>query len=361
MIGAVYKAIDKYGLLENVDHITVAFSGGADSTALLLVLNSLKDEFGFKLSAAHLNHCLRGQEADADEKFCQNLCESLNIEFFSKRVDVLKLAKENGKSTELMAREVRYEFLNSVSKGVIATAHTANDNAETVLFNMARGTGLDGVCGIPPMRDNIIRPLILATREQTEQYCKDNNIEFRIDSTNLEDICSRNKIRHNVLPTLKEINPLAVEHISSLSVIASDDVRFLNNSAESLFLKANTEKGLDVKLLLESDKALTSRVIKKYFEKTEKKADLLQINRIYSLLNSQKGKISLDNGFYAEVKDGFLNIKKQINAEKTDFCYLINSDGVAEDKTQVFCKKSYEEIKIQQNINSLLLNNIKKP
>ena len=197
---SVLKAIKQFSMLEKSHNVTVALSGGADSVSLLHILYELRDELGITLSAAHLNHMIRGDEALRDENFARQECEKLGIPFFCERADVPKYAKEHRVSTELAAREIRYEFLSNVSDGLIATAHTASDNIETIIFNLARGTGLKGLCGIPPVRENIIRPLIFCTREEIEAYCSANRLSYVTDSTNLSDDYSRNKIRHTIVP-----------------------------------------------------------------------------------------------------------------------------------------------------------------
>ena len=204
----VLEAVKRFALLENnVKTVTVALSGGADSMACLSVLLSLKEELGITVKAAHLNHMIRGEEALRDQEFVKKQCELLGVPLFCERADIPAIAKERGVSTELAAREVRYSFLERVNEGVIATAHTSSDNFETVLFNLARGSAIDGLCGIPPKRRIFIRPIILCTREDVEEYCKKENIPFVTDSTNLCDEYTRNKIRHNIVPIFKNLNP----------------------------------------------------------------------------------------------------------------------------------------------------------
>ena len=162
MITKVKKAIYRHDMLmlsEDVvaADVTVALSGGADSVALLYAMLELSD---IEVKAAHLNHCLRGAESDADEQFCKELCGRLGVPVTTERIDIKSVAEQTGESTELCARNQRYAFLKRVAGeyGVIATAHNADDNLETVIFNLARGTGLTGLCGIPPKRENIVRP-----------------------------------------------------------------------------------------------------------------------------------------------------------------------------------------------------------
>ena len=200
MLKKVLAAIEDYGMLGKGSTVTVALSGGADSVALLYCLLELKEQFSLNIRAAHLNHNLRGDESLRDANFVADLCKKLNVDLSLKSADVSSVAKETGESIELAARRVRYDFLNEVSGGIIATAHTASDSFETMLFNLSRGTAIKGLSGIPPKRDNLIRPLIYCTRADVEEYCKQNNISFVTDSSNLSDDYTRNKIRHNVVP-----------------------------------------------------------------------------------------------------------------------------------------------------------------
>ena len=203
----VVRALQQYSMLNQGDSVIVALSGGADSVALLNVICSFKEKYNLKIYAAHLNHGIRGEEAERDENFCKILCDKLNIELFTKRINIRQLAKVQKISEELCGRNERYSFFENLSRRLnakIATAHTASDNAETVLFNLARGSSLGGISGILPVRDNIIRPLIYVTRAEVEQYCKENNLDYVTDSTNLTDDYTRNHIRHNGDFTLKK-------------------------------------------------------------------------------------------------------------------------------------------------------------
>ena len=176
MESLVLKAIERYSLIDKSHNVTVALSGGADSVSLLNVLVSLKDKLNINVSAAHLNHMIRGDESYRDEEFARICCEKLGVPFFCERIDVPKYAKEHRLSLEAAARDVRYTFLRRVNTGVVATAHTASDSLETVIFNLARGSSLKGLCGIPAKRDIFIRPLILCTRADVEQYCAENRL-----------------------------------------------------------------------------------------------------------------------------------------------------------------------------------------
>ena len=191
--------------------VLAALSGGADSVCLTLVLQALADDFGYRLVCAHVHHGIRGAEADRDEAFSREFCQKRDIPFYSARFDVPQLAQNEGKSLEEAARDVRYAYFRELLDGgtadYVATAHTASDNAETVLLQLARGCGLTGLCGIPPVRGRLFRPLLGVTREQVEAYLAENGQDYVTDSTNASDDYARNRLRHTVLPVLKELNP----------------------------------------------------------------------------------------------------------------------------------------------------------
>lgn len=314
MEGLVLKAIEGYSLLEKSRNVTVALSGGADSVSLLNVLVSLKDKLNINVSAAHLNHMIRDKEADRDEEFARRCCEKLGVPFFCERIDVPAYARENRLSLEAAAREVRYAFLRRVNTGVVATAHTASDSLETVIFNLSRGSSLKGLCGIPAKRDIFIRPLILCTRAEVEKYCAEKDLEYVTDSTNLSDDYTRNRIRHKVIPILKEINPAAEKAAARTVEGLLEDERFLSSLTDK-FLSENIKDGfLNVSVL--PDPAIAKRAIKKFTETAvgDITLDNLHISEIYGICENV-GRVSLPGNLSAVVKNGLLSIEK--NGEKS--------------------------------------------
>lgn len=205
--------------------VLVGFSGGGDSSALLHILKGYSDKKSIRLCAVHVNHMIRGDEADEDEEFCRGFCKELGIEFVSVKEDIPALAQKEKKGIEECARDFRYSVFERIcrEKGIskIATAHNADDNLETVLFNLARGCGIRGIGGIQPVRGRIIRPLIGCSKEEILEYCEKNKIPYRTDSTNSQTEYTRNYIRHNILPHMKRLNPLAGEN----SVVTSRAAR----------------------------------------------------------------------------------------------------------------------------------------
>ena len=227
--------IKENSMFDKGDKVIVAISGGPDSTCLIYLLNQFKEELGITLFGAHLNHCLRGKESDKDEEYARKTCESLNIDFYSKRVDVHKISKELNLSCEMAGREVRYSFFKELtiklSASKIALAHNANDQAETILMRIMRGTGIEGMVGIRPVRDKIyVRPILHLSRKEIEEYCHENNIEPRIDKSNSEKIYARNKIRLDLIPYIEEnFNSDIINTLNRLSDILKKDNDYLEN------------------------------------------------------------------------------------------------------------------------------------
>lgn len=254
------NTIKKNNLIEKGDKIVVGVSGGPDSITLLACLNKYKDRLGCKIICAHINHLIR-EDSTEDEQYVENYCSEAKIPFYAKRVEVLKIAKERKMGTEETAREIRYNFFDEVLKkenaNKIAIAHNKDDNAETMILNLIRGTGMAGLEGLQPLEYNIyIRPLIDISRCEIESYCKKNDLKPRIDSTNKENIYTRNIIRNEVLPVIKNINPNIIEALSRTSKIIKLDNEFIKKYTKERFEKISkfyeNEKDHDAKLV-ESD------------------------------------------------------------------------------------------------------------
>ncbi len=241
-IKKVADTLDLYQMVEPADHIVCAVSGGADSTALLYALFTLKDKYGFTLSVAHVNHNLRGEESKRDAKHTQSLASNLNLKFHLKDLDVRAYADERGLSIQLAGREVRDDFFNELieKSGAtkIATGHTATDNGETHLMRLIVGAGLEGLSGIPPIRFPYIRPLIAVTRGEVEEYLEEIGIDHITDSSNLETKYLRNLIRNEIIPKLKEINP-EVEANLAAAVLEYRNLFEIVKSKVEIFMEEN--------------------------------------------------------------------------------------------------------------------------
>ncbi len=227
----LYELTSEYNMLPPGAYVLCAVSGGADSMCLLALLNEYAQSGAIRVAAAHFDHGLRDGESDRDAEFVRLYCSENDIPFFFGAGNVKTFAESKGMSIETAARELRYSFLKRTAEKTgadrIATAHTADDNAETMLLNLIRGTGLKGLCGIPPIRGNIIRPMLRMTRSQVLEILSNRGITHIEDSTNLDDIYTRNRLRHNVIPLLKAINPHFVEACSETARLLSEDEAYL--------------------------------------------------------------------------------------------------------------------------------------
>ena len=262
----VLSAIQHHSMISGEKEVTVALSGGADSMALLCVLLALREQLGITVSAAHLHHGIRGEEADRDEAFVRAQCAMRQVPLTVERIHVPAIAKERRLGLEAAAREVRYAFLERVSPGLIATAHTASDHLETVLLHLARGAGLTGLGGIAPKRGRLIRPLITCTRDEVEQYCEKNGIAYITDSTNLSDEYSRNKLRHRVVPILKELNPAAETAALRASLTLREDAALLEELSEGEYRRRVSGNVFSLKDIASCPAAIAKRAIKRFLE-----------------------------------------------------------------------------------------------
>lgn len=267
----VNKKIKKYKMLKLKDRVLVGVSGGPDSICLLQILNKLKAEYGLRLFAFHLNHKLRGKESDGDEKFVKQFCQSRKISCRVKRFAVREYAKKKKLSLEQAAREIRYKLLEQERKRLrcnkIALGHNANDNIETIIINLTRGTGLTGLCGIPPIRDRIIRPLLETERKAILGYLKSDNITYRVDSSNVDWKIPRNFVRTKVLPQLQKLNPNLIETTTKTVAILSGEENYLKDLTREIFKRIVLKKSkngisIDNTMLLSYNLALRRRFLK---------------------------------------------------------------------------------------------------
>ena len=237
----VLSTINKHNLIESGDKIVIGISGGPDSVCLLHILSRLKDKLDIELYAAHLNHQIRGIEAQKDALYVSEICDEMGITYFLKSIDVPKYCKDNSLSIEEGARKLRYEMFDEIKKRTksnkIAIGHNLNDQAETVLMRIMRGTGLQGLRGIEYARENgVIRPLLDIERKDIEEYCKVHNLNPRIDESNLENIYTRNKIRLELIPYMTDnFNTNLIESIVRMSNSLRSDSDYIEAEAESKF------------------------------------------------------------------------------------------------------------------------------
>ena len=255
--------------------VLVALSGGADSMCMLSLFTEAKKSgtFPYEIAAAHLNHSLRGDESDRDEAFCRTFCEQNGIRFFAKKLDVNTLALASGLCTEEAARNARYAFFEEILQNedtlsYVATAHNKEDFAETMLLNLVRGSGIDGLRSIPRQRGNVIRPMLDIRRDEILAYNKENSVFFVTDSTNLTDDYSRNKIRHNVLPALSEVSHGYLDCICRTASLLSADADFLLAEAKKAYGECVQNGSLYTKKAQNLHPSILSRVIKMLYNES---------------------------------------------------------------------------------------------
>lgn len=287
MLNKLERFIRLHQLVCAGDRVICAVSGGADSMALLMGLYLLRNKLGITLEAAHFNHCLRGAESDEDECFVRDFCNGLQIPVHVAREQILP----GKKGLEAAAREARYRYLTSLG-GKIATAHTADDNAETVLLHLIRGTGLKGLGAIAPQRGNIIRPMLSVTRQQLLVFLEEYHIGYRTDSSNLEDEFLRNRLRHHVMPLLQQENPRLSENLSAMALR-------LRLDEEALQSLAQMDEPLLASALMQKPPAVRYRILERFLKEngvSEPEAEHLQLAE--SLVFSQRpsAKVTLPGG-----------------------------------------------------------------
>lgn len=353
MIDKVLNTIRNNKMFNVGDKVVVAVSGGPDSICLLHVLYIIKDKLGIDLVAAHINHCLRGDEANKDEEYVKEFCNSLDIECFVKRENVEKVAMEKKISTEMAGREIRYDFfqkiLTKIQGNKVAIAHNSNDQAETVLMRIIRGTGIEGLVGIKVVRDNIfVRPIIDISRVEIEEYCKDNNLNPRIDKSNLETIYTRNKVRLELIPYIeKNFNPHIIETLNRLSLNMKDDSDYIAKISIEHYkthCKKTENRIIINKIAFEEHISILSRMIRMALK--DIKGDLYNLDKkhIEDVINIQKGhtgkSIMLPEGirvlnnygdicFYSEKHKSFKDIYEKEYILKIDSENKLNEIGLS--------------------------------
>lgn len=358
MQNKVFETIGKYNMLKVGEPVLVGLSGGADSVSLSLCLKGL----GYKVSAVHINHCLRGEESDRDEAFCRKFCEDNDIGLVVHKVDVNAYCAENKLSLELGARQLRYRLFDETMKKLninkLATAHNLSDCLETTILNLVRGCSVKGLCGIPPVRDNIIRPLIECTREEIENFLSEKGQCYVTDSTNLVDDCSRNIIRLNVVPQLKRINQgLYKSYRSSLEnfkAVSSE----LEAAANEILIKARlSDDCYSIAELLELNNPLIGTVAAKILSAFGVEPSSEKIERVISLCKNE-GKLTLADNCYAECKNGTLRLFEQAKKADESFSHTLMIGESCECFGKKIAVKRIEKLNQIDNIHKKFTKNI---
>ena len=314
MWSKVERYIEKHNLLNPNELYIVALSGGADSVALLLLLQ----EAGYHIEAAHCNFHLRGEESDRDETFCEQLCRNRNVPFHRAHFDTQTYAELHKVSIEMAARELRYQWFEtlrqSIGASVIAVAHHRDDSVETFLLNLIRGTGINGLKGIAPKNGNVVRPLLQESRENILDYLQHLNQDYVTDSTNLQDEYMRNKIRLNLLPLMKELNPSVSESIAATTERLADAALIYNKEREMAIQRVmKGEKVISISALLDetAPSSLLFELLHPYGFNSS------QIKDIYQSLFGQSGR-RFHSSQWEVLRDRDSLILHSFSGEETD-------------------------------------------
>jgi len=306
----IIRLIEEYELIKRGDRILIALSGGPDSVFLLYFLLKYKRKYGINLGAMHVNHMIRGEEADRDEKFCRKLCLQSGVDYHTVKRDVPSFAKNNKISIEEAAREIRYKELEKVQKKFgydkIATAHNCSDNAETVFINLIKGTGLKGLSGIPIIRGNIIRPILSISKDKILKYLGATKVQYLVDQTNLSNVYERNFIRNEIFPLIKKhLNPKLEQTLFKSSSVLKKQATVLSSAIEiisdSIVAKKKGNLEINIDKISAIDKNIWSDVIKFSIKRNYSvQVSFNDCDKIISLFSNQIGKVvSISNGLIA--------------------------------------------------------------
>lgn len=339
MLKKVQETIDRYQMLKQGERVIVGVSGGPDSLTLLHILLNLKEKYSLELFVVHLNHQLRGQEAEQDACFVKAIASKWNLPVIIESRDILAYAQAKKLSIETAAREVRHNLYEQIAGNVgaskIALGHNADDQAETILMRILRGTGEEGLAGIAPVRAKIIRPLLEVNRREIENYCLLNELEFRIDSSNLETIYERNKIRLQLLPLLeKEYNKSIKKSLLRLGRLSRDDCDYWNKEtvsflAEHVLMKQKNQIIINWLPLVELHSAFQRRVLRQAIKYVQGNLFNVSFEQLEDarrfFLTAEQGKKILPSGLLLEKSYNQLLIQKE---ETKEFCYSLLIPGV---------------------------------
>ena len=342
--------------------VIVAFSGGPDSRTLLDLLVTDAKQRGYALYAAHVNHGIRGEEADRDEAFCREVAALYDIPIFVLRADVPALAAKSGESIETAARNVRYAYFFRIMQEkdipILVTAHNADDNLETVLFDLVRGCGLDGLCGIPPIRPiaggTLLRPLLSCRRTDILAYCEANALRFVTDSTNTDTQYTRNRIRAELIPALTAINPSALDSVTRTCKTLRADAEHLREETDAFIATHRRDFSLPLCPLCEAPTAIASRALMLLFRELTEGVALEQCH-VEALLALAKravphSSLDLPNGRQAVIEDGRLCLlaKKPTPHAVEDYCVplTVGRNHISQTNCEIIIGNSQSEINV---------------
>lgn len=333
--------------------LLVAISGGVDSVVVTHLLNTLD----YNISLGHCNFCLRDKESDADEEFVENLGKQLSRPVFTERFDTTAYSKKNKVSIQIAARELRYQWFAKIiaenNIDYIVTAHHADDNLETFLINFSRGTGLDGLMGIPEKNNDIIRPLLPFSREDIVNYANEQQITWREDKSNAEKKYLRNKIRHTVIPILKEINPNLLQGFSRTVAHLEESRAIVNEKVSEISPKILSKSREMLKISIAEMLKLTNP--KAYLYEILKVYNFTEWDNVFDLLKAQSGKIIYSNT-HVLLKDREYLLLKELNKINLDKRKILIPKGVNQIKEPINLYIEFTEKKQSESKNYVLVN-----
>lgn len=346
MFNKVKDYVELNKMLDKCRGVVVGLSGGADSVCLLHLLKRLREIYDFELMAVHIHHGIRGDEADKDAAFCQNLCEKWAVPFKLYRYNIPRLAKEEHLTEEEAGRLIRYRcFEECAGKNYrIAVAHHINDQAETVLFNICRGSGLKGVGGMQPVRGQIIRPLLCCSRDEIENYLAEQEVAYCVDSTNLNEDYSRNALRNRIIPLLVEnINSKAVENIALMAKQSRESEKYLEKITDQKYMESVSYRNrmLLLRRLEREDEFMAKRLLRRAVGEMNhslKDVGNVHIERLLLLVNQQNGsRCNIKNGLWAErTREGILFYKEEFLGKREPVDVKIPSEIIPWDNAGSF-------------------------
>jgi tRNA(Ile)-lysidine synthase len=346
LIGQIQQFVKQKGLLQPGQKIIAAVSGGIDSMVMLNVLAQLKNMWKLEIIVAHVNFQLRGKESNGDEQLVKRIADQYGFLFYSERTNTKVIAKREKHSIQETAREIRYSFFETLKKtlqaDVIATAHNANDNAETMLINLLRGSGIDGLAGIPPRRDDIVRPLLSVTRKEIEQYAKVKKVKFRNDSSNAKDDYTRNFLRNTIIPQLeRRINPSLNETLLNEAELFRAAAHFTEETTDMAFTNCVSASTVDAKRFTVYDPFIQQSMIRRLLKDLGVEPSFTAVNSIVELTKQQKGTVvEINKHWIAERITEKIEIRKKELPK--EFLYTIENEGKLITGNFVFTVKKSE-------------------
>ncbi len=356
LIGKVQQFVKQKGLLQPGQKIVAAVSGGIDSMVMLNVLMQLQQMWKLEIVVAHVNFLLRGKESNEDEKFVQRIAQQHSLPFYSEQADTKAIARKQKRSIQETAREIRYSFFDTLKKSLhanaIATAHNANDNAETMLINLLRGSGINGLAGIPPRRNCIVRPLLSVTRKEIEQYAKVMKVKFRNDSSNAKEDYTRNFLRNIIIPQLEQrINPSLSETLLNEAELFRAAANFTGRSTDAAFADCVSVSTVNLKRFLLYDPFLQQSVIHRLLKELCIEPAFTTINSIVELASQQKGTIvEINKQWIAERIAEKIDVRRK--SAHNDFFFVIKREGKLITEKFVLTVKKSESLNNKQNRNA---------